>query len=155
MHWFVKGIPKSTLVACLAVRPAAKAADYVCDQACNMQWLAPSCILAQYLICLEKTPFDGCAGSLFAREQTLLQCKAQLVWVSTTKPNCGKYEVSCLCQVCGQQGLTQGLDQGGALGPADMVALAAAYPLLFIQVTSLSSPCCHQTGSGNGVQMKA
>lgn len=40
-------------------------------------------------------------------------------------------------QVCGQQGLAQGLDQGGALGPADMVALAAAYPLLFIQVTHL------------------
>ncbi|KAL3132686.1 hypothetical protein ABBQ32_009199 [Trebouxia sp. C0010 RCD-2024] len=36
-------------------------------------------------------------------------------------------------QVCGQQGLAPGLDQGGALGPADMVALAAAYPLLFIQ----------------------
>ena len=37
-------------------------------------------------------------------------------------------------QVCGQQGLTEGVDQGGALGPADMVALAAAYPLVFIQV---------------------
>ncbi|DBA65870.1 TPA: hypothetical protein ACH3X2_002900 [Trebouxia sp. C0005] len=36
-------------------------------------------------------------------------------------------------QVCGQQGLGQGVDQGGALGPADMVALAAAYPLVFIQ----------------------
>lgn len=36
-------------------------------------------------------------------------------------------------QVCGQQGLAQGVDQGGALGPADMVALAAAYPLVFIQ----------------------
>ncbi|KAA6418658.1 MAG: hypothetical protein FRX49_11311 [Trebouxia sp. A1-2] len=31
------------------------------------------------------------------------------------------------------QGLGQGVDQGGALGPADMVALAAAYPLVFIQ----------------------
>lgn len=36
-------------------------------------------------------------------------------------------------EVCGQQGLAQGLDQGGALGPADMVALAAAYPIIFIQ----------------------
>ncbi|KAL0034310.1 hypothetical protein WJX77_008680 [Trebouxia sp. C0004] len=36
-------------------------------------------------------------------------------------------------QVCGQQGLAQGVDHGGALGPADMVALAAAYPLVFIQ----------------------
>ena len=40
----------------------------------------------------------------------------------------------CVAQVCGQQGLVQGLDQGGALGPADMVALAAAYPIVFIQV---------------------
>ena len=43
-------------------------------------------------------------------------------------------------QVCGQHSLAQGLDQGGALGPADMVALAAAYPLLFIQVIDLSNP---------------
>ena len=52
---------------------------------------------------------------------------------------------NCVCQVCGQQGLAQRLDQGGALGPADMVALAAAYPLLFIQVTHQSSSqsvCC-------------
>lgn len=50
----------------------------------------------------------------------------------------------CVCQVCGQQGLAPGLDQGGALGPADMVALAAAYPLLFIQVhhqLTLQSMC--------------
>lgn len=41
-------------------------------------------------------------------------------------------------QVCGQQGLAQGVDQGGALGPADMVALAAAYPLVFIQVSHIT-----------------
>ena len=41
-------------------------------------------------------------------------------------------------QVCGQQGLAQGVDQGGALGPADMVALAAAYPLVFIQVPHIT-----------------
>ena len=41
-------------------------------------------------------------------------------------------------QVCGQQGLAQGVDQGGALGPADMVALAAAYPLVFIQVSNIT-----------------
>ncbi len=40
-------------------------------------------------------------------------------------------------QVCGQQGLAQGVDQGGALGPADMIALAAAYPLVFIQVSHI------------------
>ena len=40
-------------------------------------------------------------------------------------------------QVCGQQGLAQGVDQGGALGPADMVALAAAYPSVFIQVSHI------------------
>lgn len=138
------------------MRPAPYVADFVCDQACNLQWHAPSRILAQSLICLEKTLLDGCAGSLFAREQTLLQCKAQLVCVCTTRPTCGKYSVMlCLYQVCGQQGLTQGLDQGGALGPADMVALAAAYPLIFIQVTPLSSPCCHLAESGVGVHMTA
>lgn len=35
------------------------------------------------------------------------------------------------------QGLSQGVDQGGALGPADMVALAAAYPFIFIKVSPL------------------
>ena len=37
------------------------------------------------------------------------------------------------------QGLSQGVDQGGALGPADMVALAAAYPFIFIKASPLVS----------------
>ena len=37
------------------------------------------------------------------------------------------------------QGLSQGVDQGGALGPADMVALAAAYPFIFIKAGPLVS----------------
>lgn len=81
------------------------------------------------------------AAPVGAHGTRMLQCKAQLVRVCMIRPKCAEYVLLWLGQVCGQHGLTQGLDQGGALGPADMVALAAAYPLLFIQVTHLK---CHQ-----------
>ncbi len=35
-------------------------------------------------------------------------------------------------QLAGQRRLRQGVDRGGALGPADALALAAAFPLLFV-----------------------
>jgi hypothetical protein len=44
-----------------------------------------------------------------------------------------------LLQVCGQQGLMRGLDDGGALGPADLLSLAKAFPIIYLTVRHLTS----------------
>lgn len=46
------------------------------------------------------------------------------------------------------QGLSQGVDHGGALGPADMVALAAAYPFIFIKASFSIQTCSRAVSIG-------